>query len=54
MQALTELVAAAASQIDAASDLSALDAVRVAYLGKKGELTSRLKEIGRAAWRERV
>jgi len=47
MQALTELVAAAASQIDAASDLSALDAVRVAYLGKKGELTSRLKGVSK-------
>ena len=47
MRALTELVEAAASQIDAASDLSALDAVRVAYLGKKGELTSRLKGVSK-------
>ncbi len=47
MQALTELVEAAASQIDAASDLAALDAVRVAYLGQKGELTSRLKGVSK-------
>jgi len=47
MQALTELVEAAATQIDAASDLTALDAVRVAYLGKKGELTSRAKGVSK-------
>ena len=45
MQALTELVEAAASDIDAAPDLAALDGVRVAYLGKKGELTLRLKSL---------
>jgi len=47
MQALTELVEVAASQIDAATDLAALDAVRVAYLGKKGELTSRAKSVSK-------
>ena len=47
MQALTELVEVAASQIDAATDLAALDAVRVAYLGKKGELTSRAKGVSK-------
>jgi phenylalanyl-tRNA synthetase alpha chain len=47
MQALTKLVEAAASQIDAATDLAALDAVRVAYLGKKGELTSRAKGVSK-------
>lgn len=45
MQALSELVRAAASEIDAAADLAALDAVRVSYLGKKGELTARLKSL---------
>jgi phenylalanyl-tRNA synthetase alpha chain len=45
MQALSELIEAAASEIDAAGDLAALDAVRVAYLGKKGELTSRAKSV---------
>ncbi len=45
MRALSELVDTAAAQIDAAADLSELDAVRVAYLGKKGELTLRLKTV---------
>jgi len=45
MRALSELVETAASEIDAATDLAALDAVRVTYLGKKGELTSRLKSL---------
>ena len=45
MQALSELVEAAAAEIDAAGDLAALDAVRVSYLGKKGELTVRLKSL---------
>src|SRR5690554_5856885 len=30
-----------------ASDLAALDAVRVAYLGKKGRLTEQLKALGK-------
>ena len=45
MRALSELITAAVADIDAASDLAALDAVRVAYLGKKGELTARLKSL---------
>ena len=45
MQALNELMESAASKIDAAADLAALDAIRVQYLGKKGELTSRLKGL---------
>jgi len=45
MRALSELVQTAASEIDAAADLAALDAVRVTYLGKKGELTARLKSL---------
>lgn len=45
MRALSELVQMAASEIDAAGDLAALDAARVAYLGKKGELTLRLKSL---------
>ena len=53
MQALSELVEAAASEIDAASDLAALDAVRVSYLGKKGELTARLKSLSRLPADER-
>ncbi|MDH5501204.1 MAG: phenylalanine--tRNA ligase subunit alpha [Gammaproteobacteria bacterium] len=46
MQALKDLIAEAAEAIDAAADPAALDAVRVAYLGKKGELTERLKALG--------
>jgi len=47
MQALSELVQQAASEIEAASDLTALDAVRVTYLGKKGLLTARLKDLSK-------
>ncbi len=46
MQQLDELVAAAEEKVAAAADLSALDAVRVAYLGRRGELTARLKALG--------
>lgn len=53
MQALSELIDRAASEIDAASDLAALDAVRVSYLGKKGELTARLKSLGQLPPEER-
>jgi phenylalanyl-tRNA synthetase alpha chain len=45
MQALDELVQRAKSEIDTAATLSALDAVRVAWLGKKGTLTQRLKQL---------
>jgi phenylalanyl-tRNA synthetase alpha chain len=45
MQALDELVQRARSEIEAAATLSALDAVRVAWLGKKGALTQRLKQL---------
>ncbi|MDX2411719.1 MAG: phenylalanine--tRNA ligase subunit alpha [Woeseiaceae bacterium] len=53
MRELTDLVQTAASEIDAAADLSALDAIRVAYLGKKGELTSRLKALSQLPAEER-
>lgn len=46
MQALDELVRRAKTDIDTADDLAALDAVRVAYLGRKGSLTLRLKSLG--------
>ncbi|MGI9249149.1 MAG: phenylalanine--tRNA ligase subunit alpha [Woeseiaceae bacterium] len=54
MQALSELIDQAVSDIDAASDLTALDAVRVSYLGKKGELTARLKSLGQLPVEERA
>lgn len=53
MQALSELIEVAASEIDAAADLTALDAVRVSYLGKKGELTSRAKSVSQLPVNER-
>ncbi|MDJ0917503.1 MAG: phenylalanine--tRNA ligase subunit alpha [Woeseiaceae bacterium] len=53
MQALKELVDAAASQIDAAADLAALDEIRVKYLGKKGELTALLKSLSSLSAEER-
>lgn len=54
MTSLNELIDQAASEIDAATDLAALDAVRVAYLGKKGELTARLKSLGQLPGNERA
>lgn len=53
MTALSELIDQAASAINAANDLAALDAVRVSYLGKKGELTARLKSLQQLSAAER-
>ncbi len=53
MQALSELVQQAESAIDSAADLAALDAVRVSYLGKNGELTARLKNLSKLPAEER-
>jgi phenylalanyl-tRNA synthetase alpha chain len=53
MQALNKLVANAAAEVDAASDLASLDTVRVRYLGKKGELTERLKGVSKLPTKER-
>ncbi|MEE8539499.1 MAG: phenylalanine--tRNA ligase subunit alpha [Woeseiaceae bacterium] len=53
MQALSELVQLAQSEIDSAADLNALDAVRVTYFGKKGALTVRLKELSQLPAQER-
>lgn len=53
MQALGDLVAAASSEIAAARDLAALDAVRVRYLGRKGLLTARLKGLSELPAKER-
>ncbi|MEX0977136.1 MAG: phenylalanine--tRNA ligase subunit alpha [Woeseia sp.] len=47
MQSVAELVQLAKSEIDSAETLAALDAVRVSYLGKKGSLTGRLKDLSR-------
>jgi phenylalanyl-tRNA synthetase alpha chain len=53
MQDLSDLMRAAAAEIDAAADLAALDAVRVAYLGKKGALTVRAKSVSQLPVAER-
>ncbi len=53
MQQLSDLMQAAASAIDAAADLAELDAVRVAYLGKKGTLTLRAKAVSQLPVAER-
>ena len=54
MSGISELIDQAASEIDAATDLATLDAVRVSYLGKKGELTARLKSLGQLPSSERA
>ena len=53
MTGLSELISKATAEIDAAADLTALDAVRVTYLGKRGELTVRLKSVSSLAVAER-
>ncbi len=47
MSALDTLLREAEAEARAAENLQQLDAVRVKYLGKKGLLTDRLKELGR-------
>jgi len=53
MQEIQKLVEAAYAEIDAADELSALDAVRVSYLGKKGQLTALLKGLSSLSAEER-
>ncbi|QBQ55547.1 phenylalanine--tRNA ligase subunit alpha [Nitrosococcus wardiae] len=53
MQALSEIVAEARQSVSAAPDLETLDELRVHYLGKKGELTGYLKELGQLSAEER-
>jgi len=50
LEALTEQ---ALAQVAASADLAGLDAVRVALLGKKGSITSRLKQLGGLSPEER-
>jgi len=50
---ITEIVAQAQAQIASASDLKALDDIRVQYLGKKGSLTAQLKTLGKLSPEER-
>lgn len=46
MDNLESLLARARAEVAAAADLAALDAIRVHYLGKKGEITGLLKQLG--------
>jgi len=50
---LASLVERAQADIGRSEDLAALDAVRVAFLGKKGELTEQLKGLGKLSAEER-
>jgi len=50
---LQNIRAAALAELDGASSSSALDALRVKYLGKKGELTAILKQMGALSSDER-
>lgn len=53
MEALDTLVAEASAAIEAADAPDALEALRVRFLGKKGELTALLKTLGRLPAEER-
>ena len=44
---LNQLVEAAEQAINQAADLKSLDDIRVAYLGKKGSITERMKSLGK-------
>ena len=46
MHELNELLDRALAEVNGAPDLAALDQSRVRYLGKKGELTDQLKQLG--------
>ena len=50
---LEQIISEARTAIDACTDLEALDAIRVRYLGKKGALTERMKTLGSLAPEER-
>ena len=50
---LEQIKAKALADLAAAADMSALDAVRVRVLGKKGELTAVLKQMGKLSAEER-
>ncbi|MCP4075534.1 MAG: phenylalanine--tRNA ligase subunit alpha [Gammaproteobacteria bacterium] len=53
MSELNSLLKSATASIQAAKDLASLDQLRVAYLGKKGEVTSLLKNLGQLPGSER-
>ena len=53
MQSLENIKAEALVAIEAASDIAALEELRVSYLGKKGALTGILKNLGQLSAEER-
>jgi phenylalanyl-tRNA synthetase alpha chain len=53
MNDLTQIIEQAKADIDAADNVADLDQVRVTYLGKKGSLTGRLKQLGKLSAAER-
>ena len=54
MKAALEAIAkSAAAELEQAGDLKEIDAIRVKYLGKKGELTAILKQMGKLSAEER-
>ena len=53
MKQLLELMGQALEEVASAADLSALDEVRVRYMGKKGILTDQLKQLGQLPPEER-
>jgi len=53
MSELVDIINSAEQAIETATDIAALDAVRVQYLGKKGELTILLKGLGKLPAEER-
>ena len=50
---LEKLARESLEAVAAAGDMAALDALRVRYLGKKGELTAILKQMGKLSAEER-
>lgn len=53
MDVLTKIMAQAKTDIEAASNATELDQVRITYLGKKGTLTERLKQLGKLSVEKR-
>lgn len=53
MEKLDQILNEARKAVGEAGDLSLLDELRIQYLGKKGELTSRLKQLGQLPADER-
>ena len=52
-EALNNILAAAKAELEQAQDAKALEDIRVRYLGKKGELTVILKQMGSLSAEER-